>query len=84
MAGRIYRILAGDHARLDGILDRAMPEAGAIDRATYAEFHAGILKHFVWGKRPCSRPPNACEVASLSPWRRRFDSITARVSSTCY
>ena len=45
MAGRIYRFLAGDHARLEGLLARAMTEAGAIDRAAYAEFRAGLLKH---------------------------------------
>ena len=45
MRGRIYRVLADDHARLDGFLQRAMTEAGAIDRAAYAEFRAGLLKH---------------------------------------
>jgi hypothetical protein len=30
MPGRIYRVLADDHARLDGLLQRAMTEAGAI------------------------------------------------------
>jgi hypothetical protein len=45
MAGRIYRFLAEDHARLDGLLQRAMMEDGTIDRAAYAEFRAGLLKH---------------------------------------
>jgi hypothetical protein len=45
MAGRIYRLLAGDHTRFDGLLERAVTEAGAIDRAAYAEFRAGLLKH---------------------------------------
>jgi hypothetical protein len=45
MPGRIYRVLADDHARLDGLLRRAMTGAGAIDRAAYAEFRAGLLKH---------------------------------------
>jgi hypothetical protein len=45
MVGPIYRFLAGDHARLDRLLERAMTEAGAIDRAAYAEFRAGLLKH---------------------------------------
>jgi hypothetical protein len=43
--GPIYRFLAGDHARLDRLLERAVTEAGAIDRAAYAEFRAGLLKH---------------------------------------
>jgi hypothetical protein len=45
MPGSIYRVLADDHARLDGLLQRAMTEVGAIDRAAYAEFRAGLLKH---------------------------------------
>jgi hemerythrin HHE cation binding domain-containing protein len=45
MAGQIYRFLAGDHARLDGLFERATTEAGAIDRTAYAAFRAGLLKH---------------------------------------
>jgi hypothetical protein len=45
MPGRIYCFLASDHGRLDGLLQRAMTEAGAIDRAAYAEFRARLLKH---------------------------------------
>jgi hypothetical protein len=45
MPGQIYRFLAGDHARLDLLLQRAVTEAGAIDRASYVEFRAGLLKH---------------------------------------
>ncbi len=44
-AGPVARFLAGDHARLDALLQRAVAEAGAIDRAAYAEFRAGLLKH---------------------------------------
>ena len=45
MTGAIYRLLADDHARLDGRLDRALTQAGAIDRDAYSEFRAGLLKH---------------------------------------
>ena len=45
MPGPLYRMLAEDHARLDGLLRDAMTEAGLIDRAAYAEFRAGLLKH---------------------------------------
>jgi hypothetical protein len=37
--------LAGDHTRLDGLLRLAMAAADAIDRAAYAEFRAGLLRH---------------------------------------
>jgi hypothetical protein len=45
MPGPLFCFLAGDHARLDGLLRRAMTKASMIDRAAYAEFRAGLLKH---------------------------------------
>jgi hypothetical protein len=45
MAGSLTTFLAGDHTRLDGLLRRAMAAGGTIDRAAYAEFRAGLLKH---------------------------------------
>jgi hypothetical protein len=45
MSGPLYRLLAEDHTRLDGLLQCSMPKAGMIDRAAYAEFRAGLLKH---------------------------------------
>lgn len=41
----IADLLATDHARLDALLRRAVADAHAIDRAAYAEFRAGLLKH---------------------------------------
>jgi hypothetical protein len=43
--GPLFCFLASDHARLDGLLRRAMTEASTVDRAAYAEFRAGLLKH---------------------------------------
>jgi len=43
--GPLSRFLADDHARLDALLQRAVAEPGSIDRAAYAEFRAGLLKH---------------------------------------
>jgi hypothetical protein len=43
--GTLYRFLADDHARLDGLLRRAVVNADRIDGAAYAEFRAGLLKH---------------------------------------
>jgi hypothetical protein len=45
MPGLLFCFLANDHARLDGLLRRAMTEAGAVDRAASAEFRAGLLRH---------------------------------------
>jgi hypothetical protein len=36
--------VAGDQARLDGLLRRALTAGGAVDRAAYAECRAGLLK----------------------------------------
>jgi hypothetical protein len=38
-------VLAGDHSRLDRLLQRALTAAGAVDRAASAEFRAGLLRH---------------------------------------
>jgi Hemerythrin HHE cation binding domain len=45
MPGPLYRFLAEDHARLDGLLQRAMTEAGTVNRTVYAEFRTGLLTH---------------------------------------
>jgi hypothetical protein len=45
MSGPLYRLLAEDHARLDGLLQEAMTKAGQINQAAYAEFRAGLLRH---------------------------------------
>lgn len=45
MSGPVSRFLADDHKRLDGLLQRAAAHPDAIDRAAYAEFRAGLLKH---------------------------------------
>jgi hypothetical protein len=45
MPGPIHRLLADDHRRLDVLLDRATADPARIDRAAYAAFRAGPLKH---------------------------------------
>jgi Hemerythrin HHE cation binding domain len=45
MAGKIYHYLAGDHARLDALLERAAAHTEAIEPSAYAAFRAGLLKH---------------------------------------
>ena len=45
MPGLLYRYLSDDHARLDGLLRRAMAKAGVIDMEPYAEFRKGLLRH---------------------------------------
>lgn len=45
MPGKIYQYMAADHARLDGLLQRATVDPGTIEPYAYAEFRAGLLKH---------------------------------------
>src|SRR5919197_734916 len=45
MSGPLTSVLAGGHARLDGLLRRALTAGGAVDRAASAEFRAGLLTH---------------------------------------
>jgi hypothetical protein len=43
--GPLSRLLAEDHTRLDGLLQCAVADAGAINHAAYAAFRAGLLRH---------------------------------------
>lgn len=43
--GMIANFLAGDHQRLDGFLHAADVYPGRIDRETYDQFRAGLLRH---------------------------------------
>jgi Hemerythrin HHE cation binding domain len=45
MSGKIHRYLAGDHERLDALLERAMSDPENIDAAAYGQFRSGLLKH---------------------------------------
>ena len=45
MAGKIYRYLADDHARLDDLLERAASDPAGFEMAAYADFRSGLLKH---------------------------------------
>jgi hypothetical protein len=45
MPGKIYRYMADDHARLDGLLQRATIHPDTIEPSAYAEFRAGLLRH---------------------------------------
>jgi hypothetical protein len=45
MSGSFSCLLADDHARLDGLLQRAIADAGEINLAAYAAFRTGLLTH---------------------------------------
>jgi len=43
--GPIARFLVDDHARLDGLLRRALARPGEVDREPYDAFRGGLLRH---------------------------------------
>jgi hypothetical protein len=43
--GSISQLLCSDHARLDGLLERAVRDPHALDQVAFAEFRAGLLRH---------------------------------------
>jgi hypothetical protein len=51
MSGKIHHYLAGDHQRLDALLERAISEPQNIAVAAYAQFRAGLLKHIAMEER---------------------------------
>ncbi|HEX7231755.1 MAG TPA: hemerythrin domain-containing protein [Candidatus Binatia bacterium] len=70
MPGDIHRYLAGDHARLDGLLERAMRNPENIDAAAYAEFRSGLLKHIAIEEKvllPAARKLRGGEALPIAP-----------------
>ena len=45
MTGKLYKYFAGDHRRLDDLLDRATAKPDAIDMELYGKFRLGLLRH---------------------------------------
>ena len=43
--GPVYSLLAGDHRRLERLLEAATARPDAVDPVPYAEFRAGLLRH---------------------------------------
>ncbi|HEY9166462.1 MAG TPA: hemerythrin domain-containing protein [Candidatus Kryptonia bacterium] len=41
----LYAYLAGDHERLDALLDESYPNSGVIDQEKYSKFRSGLLRH---------------------------------------
>src|SRR5512143_2081219 len=41
----LYQYLAGDHRRIEALLDRAAADPGAYDMESYAGFRQGLLRH---------------------------------------
>ncbi len=67
--GPIHTLLAGDHARLDALLDRATGSAGELDAASFEEFRAGILRHIGMEEKvllPAARRANGGEPLSVA------------------
>ena len=78
MAGKIYRFLADDHARLDALLEHATARLDTIDDPVYAEFRAQLLKHIAMEEKillPAERPSMG------NRFRSRRNSVSSRGSS---
>ena len=45
MYGPVYEFLARDHSRLDALLRRSVASPEVFDRAAFAEFRRGLLRH---------------------------------------
>ena len=70
MAGKIYCYLAGDHERLDALLERAVSDPENIDAAAYAQFRSGLLKHIAMEEKvllPAAQWLRGGEALSIAP-----------------
>lgn len=81
MRGKIYHYLAGDHQRLDGLLERAISDPESIDAAAYAQFRSGLLKHIGMEEKvlfPAARKLRGGEALSIaSKLRLDHGALTA-------
>ena len=70
MAGKIYCYLAGDHDRLDALLERAVSDPENIDAVAYAQFRSGLLKHIAMEEKvfmPAAQRLRGGEALSIAP-----------------
>ena len=77
MAGKIYRYLAGDHERLDALLERAVSDPEKLDASAYTQFRSGLLSTSERRKRFFCRRRKSCAAAKRFPSRPNYGSITA-------
>jgi hypothetical protein len=82
----VYRFLAADHARLDGLLRRAVADPVHIDRAAYDEFRARQLKHIAMEEKillPATKRANDGEpLPIVAKLRRDHAAIAALLVPT--
>jgi hypothetical protein len=70
MAGKIYRYLAGDHERLDALLERAVSDPEKLDASAYTQFRSGLLKHIAMEEKvllPAAQRLRGGEALSIAP-----------------
>ena len=70
MAGKIYRYLAGDHERLDALLERAVSDPEKLDASAYTQFRSGLLKHIGTEEKvllPAAQKLRGGEALSIAP-----------------
>ncbi len=67
----IARFLASDHERLDALLARAVRAPGAVDRAAFDAFRAGLLRHIAIEEKILFPAVRAASGGEPHPdWRR--------------
>ncbi|MBL9088558.1 MAG: hemerythrin domain-containing protein [Planctomycetia bacterium] len=80
VAGPISRYLADDHSRLDAVLRRATAPSGEVDRAAYASFRAGLLRHISMEEKillPAARRARRGEALPIAAQLRRDHAALA-------
>jgi hypothetical protein len=69
-SGKIHRYLAGDHERLDALLERAMSDPAHIDSAAYGQFRSGLLRHVAMEEKvllPAAQKLRGGEALPIAP-----------------
>lgn len=80
VARAIHRYLSDDHARLDGLLARALA-ADPIDAPAYEAFRAGLLRHIAMEEKVLFAELRARGGSELSPMIERLHADHAALAS---
>ena len=88
MPGPITQLLAEDHARLDGLLAKAVARAGGVDLAVYGTFREGLLRHIDHGAIaallvPTPTPEIAGEIRKILGPHNEVEEGEAGVYAVC-
>jgi hypothetical protein len=82
--GPLFEFLVADHARLVGLLERAIGDSGEMDLSAYHSFRSGLFKHIGMEDKillPALQRARGVSAAMAARLRRGYQALTALLAS---